>query len=218
MSNTAISKQALEDWKEYTAKKTEKKVGSRTYTLLVASREGITPLTLTIPTTFALHNVIQLNDLKDLLKILVRIAIGLHVLYSVRVDDLVAEGSKGQIRALRNIEDVLGMRAMDSATYETCIKSQVSKTIWLLVMRHLDPVRQHFTIDGPKATENAEQTALATTVGTDDQQMHAWLDVEAQLLEQNISVGRDNRDIHELDCVILYNLATTRKNLCIFLG
>src|SRR5690349_14475839 len=80
--------------------------------LLVTSGQGITPLALTVPTTLTLDNVVQLDDLENLLEVLVGVAVGLHVLHRVGVNDLVAEGSEREIGALGDIEDVLGVRAM----------------------------------------------------------------------------------------------------------
>ena len=82
----------------------------------VTSREGITPLALAVPTTLTFNNVVQLDNLENLLKILVSIAVCFHFLHGIWVDDLVTESSEREVRSLRNVKDVLGVGAMDGAT------------------------------------------------------------------------------------------------------
>lgn len=46
------------------------------------------------------------------------------------------------------------------------------------------------TIYWPKSTKNSQQRTLSTTVGTTDQQMHAWFNLRAQTGQQKVHVNK----------------------------
>lgn len=96
--------------------------------LLVATTQRIPPFPRNVPTTFPLDDVIDVKQLQDPEQIIVRDPSLGHSLTRVRVDDLVAECSEGQVWSLRNICELARRGFRDRAT-----------------------------IDRPQATKNSEQ-------------------------------------------------------------
>ena len=135
-------------------------------TLLVTARERITPFTLNVPAALTLNNVADLQEIKDLQKVVVTDALSVHLSNSVRIDYLVAQRAQREVGALRDIGEVGAVR-LGHAT----------------------------AVDWPETTERTEHTALTTTVGTDHEQVLAGLDVEAQTLEEHITSGADDRHL-----------------------
>ena len=75
------------------------------------------------------------------------------------IDDLVSQSSVGQVGPLWDVENSLNRG-----------------------------LRQGSSLGRPKLTEDAEEGRLAAAVWSRDQQVHTWLDLEAHLRDQLITV------------------------------
>lgn len=111
--------------------------------LLQTAGEGVAPLGFGIP-AFRVHvdEVLELKELENGEEIRVGDASGSHLPQRVRVDNLLAERTTRQVWALREVENGVERRLVDRAA-----------------------------VDGPQATENAEERRLAAAVGAHDKQM-----------------------------------------------
>ena len=147
--------------------------------LLITSRQRIPPFPLNIPTTFSLHNVINLHDSQHLQEILIRLALCAHLRNSVRVDDLVAQRAEGEVRSLWDVSELGGGRLVHDAS-----------------------------VHGPQATENAEEGRLAAAVRAHDEQVLSGPDVEAELANEDIAIRRDDRHVLEAHLGLLDDLAS----------
>ena len=67
----------------------------------------------------------------------------------MRIDDLVSQGTLGQVRSLRDVEDLVDCGFVDAAAKYR-----------------------------PKLSKNTEERGLSATVRASDKEMHAWLDTE----------------------------------------
>jgi hypothetical protein len=139
-----------------------------------------------------------------------------HLRPRVRVDDLVAQGAEGEVWALGDVGELVCWWLGDGSAYFQKFQEEVSVEA---------PKRRRFrrTVDGPKAAEDAEEGGFAGSVAcdreeqrqakaplrsrgraltSDDEQMVARLDVEAESLDQDVPVGRDDGNVVEDDLVI----------------
>jgi hypothetical protein len=53
--------------------------------------------------------------------------------------------------------------------------------------------------DWPQVAQDSEQGALTTSVGSRDNDVHAWLDFDVHLLDQDVSVGGCDGNVLESD-------------------
>ncbi|KAI3487477.1 hypothetical protein L1887_48581 [Cichorium endivia] len=138
--------------------------------LLVAARKSVAPLALHVPAALACDNVLDLQHAQNVQQVLVGLAARTHLLRRVWVNDLVSERAEREVGTLRDVGE-LGRG-------------------WLL---------DRAAVHGPETTEDAEERALAASVGADDEQVLARLHVEAQLGHENVAVGADDGHVAELD-------------------
>jgi len=133
--------------------------------LLEAAGQDITPLGLGVPAFgVQLEKVLEVEGLEDLEQLGVGDALGAHRADAVRVDDLLAQRAAREVGALRDVKDVGEGRLVDGAA-----------------------------VDGPETAEDAEQGRLAAAVGADDEQVIALLEGEGEGLDEDVTVGGDDR-------------------------
>jgi hypothetical protein len=84
------------------------------------------------------------------------------------INNLISESSVGEVRSLRDIEDLFNRRFVKRSSEQ-----------------------------GPEFTQNSEQRTLSATVGTGNHEMHAWLDGERHLFYQSVTIGRKDRHFVE---------------------
>ena len=130
------------------------------HTLLLSSRKHIVPVILGVPTTFTCRQVFKLDFIENLLKLVFIDTLSSHLLLSVRVDDLISQGSLRQVRSLRYVKDLVDGGFLNAAAEY-----------------------------GPKLTQDAEERRLTATVGSSDKKVHARLDLEVHSLDENITIG-----------------------------
>lgn len=96
----------------------------------------------------------------------------------MRVDELVSKGAVGEVRALRDVEDLL-----DAGLGELAAE------------------------DGPEFSQDTEEGGLAAAVWAGDEQVHAWGDLEAHGRDEGVSVGGEDGHVLEDDLVGDHDLA-----------
>jgi hypothetical protein len=71
------------------------------------------------------------------------------------------------------------------------------------------------TINWPEPSQNAEQTALAATIGSLDNQTLSPFDAEAQRFDQDITIGTDDGYVLEDDVIGFLDCPSTKENCLI---
>jgi len=141
-------------------------------TLFFTSGKYIVPVVLGVPSSLTLDELTKSDILQEYHKVFVSLFLGLHLFKSVGVDKLIAESSIGKVGTLGNIEDLVNGGLVDDTTSS-----------------------------GPEFTQNTEERTFTASVGASNHQVHAGLNPEAHLIDESITVGRDNGDILEHDVV-----------------
>jgi len=83
--------------------------------------------------------VVEVEDAKDGEEVVVGYSLGAHDAEGVGVDDLLAEGARGEVGSLGDVEDLREGGFTDCAA-----------------------------VDGPEAAKDAEEGGFATAIGADD--------------------------------------------------
>ena len=132
---------------------------SHRHALLLTARKHVIPLVLRVPATLTLHQVFKLDLSENFLEFLLVDTLAFHVLNCVRVYNLIAQCSLGQVWALGDVEDLIDGWLVDYATE-----------------------------DWPKLPEDTEQRRFTATVGSCDEEVHPRLDLKVHGSDQDIPV------------------------------
>ena len=138
--------------------------------LLQADGERRRPFVLGVPAGGPVDEVRYVDGLEPTEEVRIRDALGAHLPYGIRVDDLLAEGAAGEVGPLRDVEDGAVGRFADGAA-----------------------------VDGPQAAEDAEQGGFAAPVGADDEEVRAGADGEGEGGDEHVAVWGDDGDGGEFD-------------------
>lgn len=138
--------------------------------LLQAGGQHVAPFVLGIPASGALDEVRDGDGGKEGVEVRVCRFFAVHVAQGVRVDDLLAQAPAGEVRALRDVEDV-GVRGFAHGA----------------------------AVNGPEAAEDAEEGGFAAAVGADDEKVGASGDGEGEGGDKDVAIGGDDGDIPEFD-------------------
>lgn len=122
--------------------------------LLQTAGEDVAPFFLGVPSARTVGDVVDFNDGEDVVQVGVGDALCVHLAQSVRVDDLLAEGTARQVRALWDVEDFVEAGLFNGAA-----------------------------VDGPQAAEDAEERGFAASVGADDEEVVAGVDGEGEFAD-----------------------------------
>ena len=85
--------------------------------LLLAHGEGLGPILLLLPAV-ARQEVFQLDLLHELCEVVVGDAARSHLLLGVRVEELLAQRAGSQVRALGDVEHIVGLGTNDMSNFE----------------------------------------------------------------------------------------------------
>ena len=156
--------------------------------LLQADGEGRRPFVFGVPAAGSVVDYVRYVDgFEPLGQVRVRDALGAHLPYRVRVDDLLPEGPAGEVGALRDVEDGgVGRLAHGAA------------------------------VDGPEPAEDPEEGGLAAAVGADDQEVRAGADGEGEGADEDVAVGGDDGDRGEFDVGALDGFASAFEHGGVF--
>ena len=88
---------------------------SHRHALLLTAGKHVIPLVLRVPTTLTLHQVFKLDLSENFLEFLLVDTLAFHVLNCVRVYNLIAQCSLGQVGSLRDVEDLVDSGLLDAA-------------------------------------------------------------------------------------------------------
>lgn len=70
------------------------------------TRQHVSPVAYSVPASLALHDVAEMNPLHDAVEVLIGHARSVKVGNSLRVDDLLTEAAKREVRALWDVKDL----------------------------------------------------------------------------------------------------------------
>jgi len=88
---------------------------------------------------------------------------------SVGVDQLVTQGAVREVGSLRDVENLVSLGLVDGTSS-----------------------------GGPELSENTEERTLTAAVRASNHKVHAFLDLEAHLLDESVTIRGNNWDINEL--------------------
>lgn len=140
------------------------------HALLQTTRQHVAPLGLGIPTLVVqCDEIFEVQQFEDSEKILIANTLGTCGAQAVRVGDLLAEGAAGEVRPLRNVEDVAEGGFVDRAA-----------------------------VDRPETPEDAEEGGFAAAIGSDDEKVIALFEGEGESFDQDVAIGGDDRPVCRL--------------------
>ena len=84
--------------------------------LLVAARQGVPPLFARVQSALLFHQMQHMQLFQDRMQIVVGLARCTEFLFTLRVDNLVAESTRGEVRSLRDVCEFSGRRFVYRAT------------------------------------------------------------------------------------------------------
>jgi hypothetical protein len=150
------------------------------HALFLAAAKYVFPHFLRIPAALAVGDVSELSFLENLGEFKVATPSVFHVNGGVWVDDLVAEGTSGEVRALRKEHD-----AVDAVGAGP---------------------RDEAAVGGPEACDDAGDGAFADAVGARDEEVLARVDNEGEGFDEVVAThgvegGGDDGYVLETDAV-----------------
>lgn len=74
--------------------------------MLFATAEDIVPVVLGIPAALTVDEVFESDLAKELSEVIFRDVLGELILFGIWIDELVSQCSVGEVRSLRNVEDL----------------------------------------------------------------------------------------------------------------
>ena len=150
------------------------------HALLFTAGEHVSPVIIGVPAIRLTSNDMRkAHILHDLVQIVVGDASALEIGDAVRVDNLVAKATVGQVGSLWDVENLLNR--------------------WL---------SQGATLGRPELAKNSEEGGFAAAVWSRDQKVHARLDLEVHLGDELVAIWAIDRDILEDDVIGEHNLCT----------
>ena len=150
------------------------------HALLFTTGEHVSPVVIRVPAIRLTSNDMRkAHILHDLVQIVIGDTSALEIGDAVRVDNLVAKSTVGQVRSLWDVENLLNR--------------------WL---------SQSATLGRPELAKNSEEGGFAATVWSRDQKVHARLDLEVHLGDELVTIRAIDRDILEDDVIGEHNLCT----------
>ena len=157
--------------------------------LLEADGEDVAPFVFGVPATGPVDDVRYIDRFEPLQEVGVGNILGTHLAEAVRVDNLLAESTAGEVRPLRDVEDGAVRGFVHGAT-----------------------------VDRPEAAEDTEEAAFAAAIWADDEEMVAWMDGESEFRDEDVAIRGDDGDVDEFDVGAFDRLAAILKDGGVFEG
>lgn len=76
------------------------------HSLLFATAEDIVPVVLGVPAALTVDEVFESDLAEELSEVILRDVLGELILFGIWIDELVSQCSVGEVRSLRNVEDL----------------------------------------------------------------------------------------------------------------
>ena len=160
------------------------------HALFFTAREDVDPILGGIPASFTLEQVGKLSILQNNEKIVISDALALHIRKLIRIDDLIAESTNGEVGTLRDEHDILEGRTRDNTL-----------------------------LGGPQLVQDTEHRRFAASVGTHDDSVYELRHLKVDRLdERQVLIGSHNIDILELDSGSIVNTSSSIKVSAIHVG